>query len=1049
MLAPPMKSHLLWLVVALCSCSVQAASPAVTAAQQRLQSLEPAAASLAVEDMAKKWPDRPEIAGQRSAVQAYAMRRDALLAALAKGDEAAATEAQRLSDDVQGALLANPLLKFDRLLLVKRGRKQLGLSQNWESNSSLPKTGYDNELVTLSPVRPSGTLTTFHKPDGGRFVGDVDLDFDASRLLVSSIGKNGRWQVLELKADGSVARELPLIGDNDVDNYDACWLPDGSVLFCSTAPFTGVPCVQGSAHVCNLFHYDPANGQIRRLTFEQDHDWCPTPMEDGRVLYQRWEYSDLPHFVSRILFTMNPDGTGQRALYGSNSYWPNAMFYARPIPGDRSRFVAIVGGHHDVPRMGELVLFDTGRGRAENAGVVQRIPGRGKPVEPKIRDDLVKASWPKFLHPWPLDGDYFLVAAQPTAQSEWGLYLADTFDNLTLIKEVPGYALFEPVPFVARTRPPVLAKAVKPESKDAQVYIADLYAGPGLAGVPRGAVKSLRLFTYQFAYHGMGGQVNRVGLDGPWDVKRIIGTVPVKEDGSAFFRVPANTPISVQPLDADGAALQLMRSWMTAMPGEKLSCIGCHESQNTVPPARPTLASEAAPDAITPWYGPTRGFSFRREVQPVLDRLCVSCHGGETAPDLRDGPDVQPQALSAQYNNGTKFPPSYVALRSYVRTPTIESDMHLLMPGEYHAGTTALIQLLKRGHRGVQLSREDWDRLYTWIDLNTPAHGTWREIVGDAKVMNQRDRRLAMMQKYGGETDDPEAIPATKPVSPAPKPIEPVVEKKPLACDGWPFDAAEAARRQQALGTAAQRIELAPGVVLDLVKIPAGSFVGAQSVETIAKPFWIARCEVPNALYALFDPAHDSRLESGDFLQFSERERGYPANEPQQPVVRISARRAAEFCAWLSAKTGRSFGLPTGPEWEWAARAGAESAFWFGDVQADFSRFANLADRSLRTVDTFGWSLPSGAIPPWRPADVRVSDGFRVAAPVGKFAPSPWGLYDVAGNVAEWTQPVDGMAAARGGSWSDRPLDAPVWSSTRYPDWQSVYNVGFRVVLRE
>lgn len=1035
------------------------ADPASAAALSRVQALEPAAAALAVEDMARKWPGRPGIAAQREAIERYRSRRDDLIASLRKGEATAATEAERLTGEVRAALLAHPLLNFDKLLLVKRGKKRLGLSQNWESNCSLPKNGYDNEIVTLSPVTPDGTLSTLYKPAGGNFVGDVDLDFDGSRMLVSSIGSNGRWQVLEMKADGTGVRELPLIGDSDVDNYDACWLPDGSVMFCSTAPFTGVPCVQGSAHVCNLFHYDPATGTIRRLTFEQDHDWCPTVMDDGRVLYQRWEYSDLPHFVSRILFTMNPDGTGQRALYGSNSYWPNAMFYARPIPGDRSRFIAIVGGHHDVPRMGELVLFDTSRGRTEAAGVVQRIPGRGKKVEPIIRDGLVGASWPKFLHPWPLDGDYFLVAAQPTAASEWGLYLADTFDNLTLIKEVPGFALFEPIPLRTRQRPPVMASSVRPTEKDAQVYIADIYAGPGLAGVPRGTVKSLRLFTYQFAYHGMGGQVNRVGLDGPWDVKRIIGTVPVKEDGSANFKMPANLPISVQPLDADGRALQLMRSWMTAMPGEKLSCIGCHESQNTVPPARPTLASESPPDAIIPWYGPIRGFSFRREVQPVLDRHCIRCHGGKDAPDLRDGPDVNPKALSAQYNNGTKFPPSYIALRSYVRTPTIESDMHLLMPGEYHAGTTALIQLLTKGHYGVALAREDWDRLHTWIDLNTPAHGTWREIVGDKLVLHQRDRRMDIMKRYGGPEDDPEAIPAVLPVEPAPVPVVAKTEKPTLTCEGWPFDASEAVRRQQAQGPVEQRIDLGPDAVLALARIPAGCYIRCDeaghpaAVEKVARPFWIGRFEISNAQFALFDAAHDSRLEAGDFLQFDERERGYPANMPNQPVVRVPLHRAQAFCAWLSKRTGRSFTLPTEVEWEWACRAGAGTPHWFGPHDADFGKMANLADQSLHKVDTFGWSLPSGAIPPWRPAIDSVVDGYRVTAPVGTFQPNAWGLHDMAGNVWEWTQPSatgsSDTAIARGGSWSERPHEAHASARISYPVWQGVYNVGFRVVLRD
>ena len=114
--------------------------------------------------------------------------------------------------------------------------------------------------------------------------------------------------------------------------------------------------------------------------------------------------------------------------------------------------------------------------------------------------------------------------------------------------------------------------------------------------------------------------ISNIGIDGPWDVHRILGTVPVDEDGSANFKVPANTPIAVQPLDEHGRALQLMRSWFTAMPGEHLSCVGCHDNQNTTPLEKPALATRRAPSEITPWYGPTRGFSFQREVQPVLDK---------------------------------------------------------------------------------------------------------------------------------------------------------------------------------------------------------------------------------------------------------------------------------------------------------------------------------------------------------------------------------------------------------------------------------------------
>jgi len=999
---------------------------------------------------------------QAAAYAARLAELDRRLAASGLTPELTAALAQLRSD----ALLANPLLDFERLLLVQRDANKLGLPQNWEGNSSLPCDGFNNQIVVLSPVRPNGELRPLFHPEGGRFVGDVDLDFDAKNLLFSMPGDNGCWQVFELGVEGGQPRQLPLIHEPDVDNYDACYLPDGNVVFGSTAPFTGVPCVAGSSHVANLYRLERLSGAIRRLTFDQDHNWCPTVLNDGRLLYLRWEYSDIPHFAARILFHMNPDGSDQKEFYGSGSYWPNAMFYARPIPGSATKFVAVVGGHHGLPRMGELVLFDTAQGRFEADGAVQRIPGRGKQVAPIILDQLTDASWPKYLHPWPLSDKYFLVAAQPAAGSKWGIYLADVFDNLVLVKESSdATALLEPVPLRPTPRPRTMPSKVQPELTDATVSILDIYAGAGLAGVPRGTVKQLRVFTYHFAYHNMGGQTNRVGLDGPWDIKRIMGTVPVEADGSAYFSVPANTPISVQPLDGDGQALQLMRSWMSAMPGETLSCVGCHDRQNSTPPTAKSLALTKPPAPITPWYGPERGFSFVREVQPVLDRYCVGCHDGTTTtaqsapPDFRAAPPVHPQAGDPTYNNSTQFTPAYLALRCFVRGHTIESDMHLLTPCEFSADTTELVQMLRAGHHGVQLDAEAWARLTTWIDLNTPAHGTWTEIVGADKVNAQRDRRREMLKRYAQRDEDPEAIAA--PAAPVAF-VNPVRAEAPTAARvelaGWPFDAAEARRRQTAAGNFERQLDLGEGIKLDLRRIPQGEFLmgdpngkpGPARV-AISEGFWMGRCEVSNEQYARFDPSHDSRIERGDFLQFGETERGYPANGPKQPVVRVSWNAATEFCRWLSAKTGATCALPSEPQWEYACRAGTATPLWFGELGTDFARYANLADHSLRVMPTFGWGLPSGAIPPWRPAIDSVNDTFRISAPVGSFEPNAWGLRDMCGNVWEWTSGdfSPERKAVRGGSWSERPSQATSASRLGYRPWQPVYHVGFRIICND
>jgi hypothetical protein len=918
----------------------------------------------------------------------------------------------------QEALLANPLLDFDRLLLVKRSANKLGLPNNYEGNSSLTQDGYTNEIAVLSPVRPEGKLTSLYRPSGGRFVGDMRLHFDADRLLFSMPSLHRRWQVFEVRTDGSGLQALPLINEPDVDCYDACYLPGGRIIFSSTAPFTGVPCVRGSAHVANLFRLDP-DGKIRQLTVDQDHDWCPTPLPNGRVLYLRWEYTDLPHAFSRILFHMNPDGTEQMEFYGSGSYWPASMFYAKPIPGHGTKFVAIVGGHHELPRMGDLVLFDTAKGRFEADGVVQRIPGRGRKVEPAMLDLPIGQTWPKFLHPFPLSEKYFLVSCQPSPNAPWGIYLADVFDNLVLIREQPGFALFEPIPIRKAVCPPVLADKVVLPGDEAEVLLADVYAGPGLKGVPRGAIRSLRLVSYHFAYQGMGGEPDAPGLDGPWDVKRVLGTVPVCADGSARFRIPAYTPISLQPLDADGQAVQLMRSWFTAMPGEVVSCVGCHESQNTTPPNRQTLAARQPAETIRPWHGPARGFDFRREVQPVLDQRCVGCHEA-----LKDQPPRPMQDNRNAYNLASRFTPSYYALRRLVRTPTRESDMHLLAPWEFHAETTRLVQLLRHGPCQATLDAEAWDRLITWIDLGAPAHGTWTDICGAQRVAPQAQRRAELRLRYAGMAEDPEAVPiAYRP------PTVPVrsTERTPA-----PKPARLAAAKPHPIKTLF--IPLSDRITLELAHLETN--------------VWMGQFEVSNEQFALFDPTHDSGLEFGDYIQFSPGERGWSLARPRQPVVRVSWNAATAFCRWLSAKTGRRFRLPTEAEWEYGCRAGTTTPFWYGTLDTDFSRHANLSDRTHQAVDPFGWAGRTEVIPPWRPADTRFDDHARVSTTVGSYAANPWGFYDMHGNVAEWTSSVGGpdRMVVCGGSWYDPPARCQSDRRQGYRPEQGVYDVGFRVV---
>ncbi len=1042
----------------------------------RLEAVKPENVRLAWADMAQRWPDRFE--ANPKWLQTFERDRKRLINSI-KGDWgpyygqlAPVAGAEKFLADLRARLLSNPLLDADKLLVIRRKASNMGLHNNWMQPRDI-FGGCPNELGVLSGVRrekPSFAVLD-KSPDNG-YIGELCLHWDASRVMYTrrtdrkdhppkvrgsrAVEVVDRVYELDLTKTGAQPREIVCIPDADVNCYAGCYLPDGATLFLSDASMVGVPCVVGSSWVASIYRRE-VDGAIRRLTFDQDNNWCPTVMPDGRVMYLHWEYADITHYASRILFTMNPDGTVQRAAYGSNSYWPNALFNARPCPDNPDRFTAIVTGHHGQPRYGELVLFDVNKGRKLADGVVQRFPERGKPVEPVVRDRLADYSWPKFCHPWPLSQNYVIVAARPTEKDGWGLYLADVFDNLTPIVEDAAHVFMEPMPLQKTPTPRTLASKVVPGDKTGLMKVTDVYDGLGLKGVPRGTVKALRLYTYSFSYRWMGGETDHHGLDGPWDIKRILGTVPVEADGSAYFKVPANLPVSIQPLDEKGRALQLMRSWTQSMPGEMASCSGCHEeNQASAGPNRRLLAMERAPSEIRPWYGPERGFDFRREVQPVLDRYCVGCHngrgqspagtafrGGLAKPNLTDRPDICIKSKDVYYLNDGLFPPSYIELCSYVRSHTQEGDNDMLSPCDVAADTTALVQLLEGGHHGVRLDAESWDRINTWIDLNRMGHGTWSETVGTNRVAHFAKRRADLQRRYANLEEDHEKT-YGKAVLKAP-----AASRLPTAGGLSPL---KPTGGLSPLKPARKTLDLGQGVTIELVRIPAS---------TGGKGYWMSVDEVTNAQYTRLVPTHDSKLERGEFMQFTEQERGYALNEPDQPVVRVSRDEAATFCAQVAQTTGAKVRLPTGAEWEWAARAGTTNELWWGSRDVDFSKLANLADKTFRRQDRFRANVPGMAVPEWRPADIRFDDGYRVSAPVDAFAPNAWGLRNVHGNVWEWTsdtvsnrptaQPPDNesRAVARGGSCWSRPREATFAARVTYRPWQKVHDVGFRLLVEE
>jgi formylglycine-generating enzyme required for sulfatase activity len=418
------------------------------------------------------------------------------------------------------------------------------------------------------------------------------------------------------------------------------------------------------------------------------------------------------------------------------------------------------------------------------------------------------------------------------------------------------------------------------------------------------------------------------------------------------------------------------------------------------------------------------------------------------------------------------YSPAYDVLIHYIRRVGIEDDVSLLTPGEYHADTSELIQMLRKGHHGVSLDNEAWNRLVTWIDLNGPCHGTWGDVFPVPDGAHQR--RMALRKLYGGPEEDFEEI--FEASFERIVPVQPDTQRppQPKSLTGWPLPAEQAVLLQKSLGKTRYELEFGDGGKLMLVRVPAGEFLmgdvhGSQDeypqrVIRVEEPFWIGQCEVTNAQFRCFDPTHDSRY----YVKRRDRAdgKGLSLNDDLQPALRVSWDQANQFCRWLSRQTGLSVSLPTEAQWEYACRAGSGTPLYYGTVDDDFSTWGNMGDLSFSTglMKAAGPMMPAGGVTQVTGgvphlllegaelADTRFDDGQRVTSAVGSYQPNHWGLYDMHGNAAEWTLDAydnSNRKTVRGGSFFDRPARCRSSFRLAYPAWRRVFNVGFRVVVKE
>jgi hypothetical protein len=655
------------------------------------------------------------------------------------------------------------------------------------------RMGASLHLLTIGDEGQVQIETLLKTPTG--IIRDPNVSYDGGEI-VFSMRHNDTDDDYSLYVMDVATRDVRQItfglGASDIE---PCYLPDGDIVFASSRCIQLTDCWRQS--VSNLYTCDNWGRFLRRLGYDQVHTNYPQTLDDGRVIYTRWEYNDRGQIFPQPLFVMNGDGTGQAEFYGGNSWFPTSILHARGIPGTQ-KVIGIASGHHTTQR-GKLILVDRSRGTQEAAGIEYLAPRR--PTE-AVRVDRFGWEGEQFQYPYALDEQNYLVTYCPEGSPNpqngpfpvpYAIYFTTEDGRRELLAYDPAIHCNQPVPLAARPVPPKRASQVDHTQTMGTYYVQDVHTGQGVAGVPRGTIKALRVVAIEYRaadayYNSNVGEAGRSHSrtppainNGSWDVKHVLGTVPVEADGSVYFQMPARTPVYFQLLDDRGHVVQTMRSWSTLQPGETQSCVGCHESKHEVPPPMPSASAlRAGPRSLTPFdqfaaqhgarnpitdaslagdqaikalltvnhpggLGTPEGFSYVREVQPILDKHCIGCHTGGKTDDGQEAPlsllgDVLPYSFEQCPNNGDStqnarraFTASYLNLTRFghgdgpVNWISAQSRPTLLPPYFAGAATSKLMEYLEPSHHDVQLSEAEKRRIACWIDLCVPFCGSYTD----------------------------------------------------------------------------------------------------------------------------------------------------------------------------------------------------------------------------------------------------------------------------------------------------------------------------------
>jgi hypothetical protein len=574
---------------------------------------------------------------------------------------------------------------------------------------------------------PRGTLQRLvDSPDGQ--IQSCDLSYDGRTIVFGWRRRSEHYQVYTIGIDGSNLRQLT---KGDHHNYDGAWLPDGRIVFLSSRTPQAAYCFFTPVGI--LYTMNADGSDQRRISANYLNDFTPAVMNDGRIIYGRWEYVDRPAIPIQSLWTINPDGTMLKGFFGNRVLDPATFIEPQAIPGSTDVICTLTG--HNGSCRGAIGRIDLGHGDNTQAAMRNLTP------EVPLRGVTISTNGPggPYQTPYPVDDRYFLVSHDGT------IYLRD-YDGRQQAKVLAPRDLgfYNPRPLRPRTRPAVRPSTLPAEREAnpwAAVFLQDVYQGLE-PQVRRGEVKQIAvvqeirrsLITSPGIHEpAFGYQRVVVSCGATYVPKKVWGFADVNADGSAYFKVPAALPIYFLALDAQGRAVQRMRSFTHLMPGEVQGCVGCHEPRSHTPSTPLAASPPGAPQSLRePEWG-LQGFCFSRIVQPVLDKHCVECHnplkkekGIDLSGDRTDYFNVAYEVL-ARRNQGPVGSPFVSWIPTYNGQ---EWNILEITPKKWGSPASRLAELILSGHpddKGkpqVNLDEAARRRVLMWIDLNVPYYGT-------------------------------------------------------------------------------------------------------------------------------------------------------------------------------------------------------------------------------------------------------------------------------------------------------------------------------------